>query len=298
MPAERVTWLPKNEILSFEEIARIAEILSRMGITKIRLTGGEPTLRRNVETLIGMLSALPRIEKVSMTTNGLLLSGLAMPLKKAGLSGITISLDTLNPLKFKAIAHHDGFFQVMEGLAAAERAGLFPIKINCVVMRGVNDNEILDFARWAARKPYVVRFIEFMPLDSNNLWRHDAVIAQDEILERVSKSYTVNSLPSSPSEPARRFSINNGEGEIGFISSVSEPFCNACDRLRITAEGKIRNCLFSLDECDLKPLLRGNANDEDIAGLFARTIKAKWAGHNIGTKHFRKPERAMHAIGG
>lgn len=290
-------WVPKDQLLTFEEIARAVKVLAVLGVKKVRLTGGEPTLRTHIEKLVGMLRS-SGISSVTMTTNGLCLSELASRLKSQGLNGITVSLDTLNPGKFKAMTDSAAFSRVLDGLLCAEKAGLMPIKINCVVIRDFNDDELLSFAHLAVQKHYLVRFIEFMPLDSGGFWKPDAVVTQDEMLEVLRKQYSVTPLSHDGSSPARPFSLNHGQGTIGFISSISHPFCSTCDRLRITSDGKIRNCLFALNEYDLKPLLRGDATDKEISEFFVRAVKEKWAGHNISSHNFQKPERPMHAIGG
>lgn len=292
-----VSWMPKETLLSYEEIVRASRILTTLGVAKFRLTGGEPTLRKDIEKLVFMLSHLPSVHSVSMTTNGTRLSALAQDLKDAGLNGITVSLDTLNPLKFRKITHSDAFFDILKGLDAAENANLFPVKINCVVMRGINDDEILEFAMLSLQKPYSVRFIEFMPLDDLGLWKKENVVTQDEMMSRLQQKFHIDPLPHDSSSPSRRFSVE-GKGEIGFISSVSRPFCDSCDRLRLTADGKIRNCLFSQLEYDLKPYLRENATDQEIQKFLQNMIQKKWKGHGIGQEDYKKPQRAMHAIGG
>ena len=297
MPAEDIPWIPREQILTFEEIERITRIVSRFGVQKIRLTGGEPMARNGIEELVERLKRIEGITNVSMTTNGYFLPERAQKLKQAGLDGLNISLDSLDRQRFAELTRRDYFDQVIAGIEAAERAG-FPIKINCVVMRGINHDEIADFIRWGREKEITVRFIEFMPLDGDNIWNREVVYTADEILNDARQVGEVVPVHNNPSDPARLYTFADGIGQFGIIASVSRPFCHACDRIRLTADGKIRNCLFAVDEFDLRGLLRGNADDDQIADAIAQAVWAKWAGHLINQQQFVKPARNMYAIGG
>lgn len=297
MPAGPVQWLPRDELLTFEEIARVARLCVAMGVEKIRLTGGEPLARRQVERLVEMLAAIPGLRSLSMTSNGYFLPHKARALKEAGLQSVNISLDTLRPERFAAITRRDYFHRVWAGIEAAREAGFSPIKVNAVVMRGINDDEILDFALWAGRCGVVVRFIEFMPLDGDERWSRERVVEADEILARLAPLGPVEPLHNDPSDPAREYRLANG-AVIGIIPTVSRPFCRFCDRIRLTADGKIRNCLFALEEPDLRPLLRGGAGDDEVAEFIRQAVWVKWEGHLINRPDFRRPARAMYAIGG
>ena len=297
MPAGPIDWLPRSELLTFEEIARVARICVGMGVEKIRLTGGEPLARREVERLVALLAAIPALQSLSMTTNGYFLPQKAKALRAAGLQSLNISLDTLRPERFLTLTRRDYFGRVMEGIEAAREAGFSPIKVNAVVIRGINDDEIPDFARWAAQTGFIVRFIEFMPLDGDRLWSRERVVTADEILRRLQELGPVEPLGNDPSEPAREYRLTNG-AVIGIIPTVSRPFCRFCDRIRLTADGRLRNCLFALQEHDLKGLLRGGASDEAIARAIEDAVWAKWEGHLIDRPEFQRPERAMYAIGG
>ncbi len=298
MPAEGLEWTPREEILTFEEITRVVKLSAELGIRKIRITGGEPLLRKGVEDLVYTLSQVPGIQTVSMTTNGYFLKEKAESLSQSGLRGINVSLDSLKPEKFKGMTRRDYFDRVIEGIHAAERANLFPIKINAVVIKGYNDNEIEDFARLSLTKPYKIRFIEFMPLDGGDTWRKDLVVTKAEILERVNRVSEIVEVVNGDGDPARRYKFKNGNGEIGVIASVSQPFCGKCNRIRLTADGKIMTCLFALNEHDIKRLLRGNGTDEEIKDFLIEAVGAKWAGHLINRPGFIKPKRSMSAIGG
>ena len=298
MPAHPV-WLPRPEILTLEEIERLARIAVGLGIEKIRVTGGEPTARRDLPILIEKLARIPELRDLSLTTNGMLLRKMAQPLWDGGLRRINISLDTLNGDRFKHIARKDAFPEVWAGIEEAERVGFHPIKINMVVMRGYNEDEVVEFAKLARRRPWHVRYIEFMPLDGDGIWSREKVVPAQEILDRISAV-----VPLEPahdgilSDPARVFRFKDGVGDIGVIASVSEPFCFACDRIRFTPEGKFRTCLFSLTETDLKGPMRAGASDEEIRALIREGVRHKEAGHGINDPEFVKPKRAMYAIGG
>ena len=296
MPPEGLPWLPRDEILSFEEIVRAARVLvERFGIDSIRLTGGEPTVRANLPELISQLSGLG--VNLALTTNGATLRMVADSLAQAGLHRINISLDTLNPDRFVKLTHRDFLPQVLDGIDAAVEAGLEPVKLNTVVMRGVNDDELLEFAAFGREKAVQVRFIEFMPLDAEDNWTQNSVVGLEEIVERISAVY-----PSEPitqgSEPASRFRYLDGGGQFGVIASVTRSFCHLCDRVRLTADGQFRNCLFATSELDLRALLRGGASDDELADAMAGSVADKWAGHQIGRVTFIRPRRSMSQIGG
>lgn len=298
MPAEP-EWMPQPEILSFEEIERLVRTAVSLGITDFRLTGGEPTARKDLPLLVRRLAALPGVKDLAMTTNGILLSKLAVPLREAGLQRLNVSLDTLQGEKFVHLARRDGFAQVWEGLAAAESAGFRPLKVNMVVLRGVNDDEVVDFAARARERDWRLRFIEFMPLDGDGTWTREQVVPGREILERIHARFPLDLAASGPlRDPARVYRFLDGRGDVGVIASVTEPFCGSCDRVRITPDGKLRTCLFSTWETDLKGPLRAGAGDLELAALFQAAVARKEAGHGINRADFIKPARTMHAIGG
>ena len=291
-------FMASDQLLTFDEIERVVRIVAPLGVSKLRLTGGEPLLRPGIAELVGRLRRIPGVESVSLTTNGFFLADHARGLKAAGLDGINISLDSLDRLRFQQIARRDGLERVLAGIDAAVVAGIAPIKINCVVMRGVNDDEVEVFLRWCRERPFTVRFIEFMPLDGDDIWERRLVLTAREILARAQRIGETVPLNNDPSEPARLYRFRDGQGTFGIIASVSEPFCAACDRIRLTADGKIRNCLFALEEYDLRAQLRGGATDGEIEQAIRRAVWAKWAGHRINGSDFVKPQRTMHAIGG
>ena len=298
MPAEP-EWMPQPEILTFEEIERIARVAVSLGITGFRITGGEPTARKELPELVRRVAAVPGVRDLAMTTNGILLKKLARPLKEAGLHRLNVSLDTLRGERFVHIARREGFGRVMEGLEEAERAGFTPLKVNMVVMRGVNDDEVVDFAGLSRTRPWQVRFIEFMPLDGDNTWTRDQVVPAKEILERIHAKWPLDLVADGPlTDPARIFRFRDGKGDIGMIASVSEPFCFACDRIRVTPDGKLRTCLFSTWETDLKGPMRTGASDAELVALVRGAVAKKEAGHGINDPGFVKPKRAMYAIGG
>lgn len=295
---EDVVFKDRSEILTFAEIERVARVAVDLGIEQIRLTGGEPMARRDIEQLIEPLVNIEGLRAVNMTTNGYFLPGKAEALKQAGLQGINISLDTLDRDRFVLLTRRDYLQKVMDGIDAALAAELFPIKLNMVVMRGYNDDEIEQFVEFARERPIAVRFIEFMPLDNGGVWNNDLVVPAQEILDRAHAVAALEPVVHDASDPARRHRFVDGTGEIGVIASVTEPFCAHCDRIRLTADGKIRNCLFGLDEYDVMHILRSGGSDEDIAAVFHEAVHNKWAGHLINQEGFVQPERTMHAIGG
>jgi cyclic pyranopterin phosphate synthase len=300
MPAEGLPWLPRREILTYEEILRLARIFIGLGIHTIRLTGGEPLMRQDVEVLIAGLVRLDATLDLSMTTNGFFLVEKVQRLADAGLKRINVSLDSLRPERFERMVRRDGRLvsKILAGIRLAREAGLNPIKLNCVIMRGYNDDEIAEFARLAREQDVQVRFIEYMPLDAQGRWTMDTVVPGAEIHARVHAVYPLRSEQGNGSEPATVHHFADGRGSIGIIASVSQPFCESCNRVRITADGHLRTCLFSLTEHDLKGLLRSGASDEELADFIIATVWKKEAGHKINQPDFVKPDRSMSAIGG
>jgi cyclic pyranopterin phosphate synthase len=296
MPAEGMHWLPRHELLTFEEITRVARVcVERFGFDGIRLTGGEPTARARLPVLVAMLAQLG--VDLAMTTNGATLTLLADELRQAGLRRVNISCDSLRPERFAAITRRDALAQVLDGIDAAIDAGFHPVKVNCVLMRGVNDDEVVDFAAFGRAKGVGVRFIEFMPLDANEGWGRDAVVPASEVVEQIDTVFPLEPVRRGIA-PATEYRYRDGAGSVGVIASVTQPFCGSCDRVRITAEGQFRNCLFALQETDLRALLRGGASDDQLAAAISADVARKWAGHNIGQVNFIKPSRSMSQIGG
>jgi GTP 3',8-cyclase len=300
MPAEGLEWLRRDEILSFEEIARLARLLAAMGVSEVRLTGGEPLVRRDLPELVRMLAAVPGVDDLSLTTNGVLLDRLAGPLVEAGLRRINVSLDSLSHTRFAEIARRDALDQVLRGLEEAERyPELRPIKINCVAVKGFTEEEVPALAELARRKPYVVRFIEFMPLDADEAWRDDQVLTGAEIRALIEAEHgPLVELPAKASSTAKRFGFADGQGELGFVNPVSEPFCSACDRIRITADGQLRTCLFSRREWDLKSRLRDGSSDEQLVEAIRFAVRHKELKHRINEPGFVRASRSMSQIGG
>ena len=300
MPAEGLEWLRRDEILSFEEIARLARLLAAMGVSEVRLTGGEPLVRRDLPELVRMLAAIPGVDDLSLTTNGVLLDRLAGPLVEAGLRRINVSLDSLSHTRFAEIARRDALDQVLRGLEEAERyPELRPIKVNCVAIKGFTESEVPALAELARRKPYVVRFIEFMPLDADEAWREDDVLTGAEIRAIIEAEHgPLVELPAKASSTARRFRFADGAGELGFVNPVSEPFCSSCDRIRLTADGQLRTCLFSRREWDLKTPLREGASDRELVSLLRFAVRHKELKHKINDPGFVRASRSMSQIGG
>jgi GTP 3',8-cyclase len=299
MPAEGLAWLPREEILSFEEIARLARVLSEMGVDEVRLTGGEPLVRRDLPVLVSFLAEIPGLRDLSLTTNGVLLDRLAGPLVEAGLRRLNVSLDSLSHVRFAEITRRDALDRVLAGLEEAERyPELRPIKVNCVAMRGFTEEEVPALAELARRKPYVVRFIEFMPLDADEAWREDEVLTGGEIRTLIEERWPLVEIPAKPSSTARRFRFADGAGEIGFVNPVSEPFCSSCDRIRLTADGQLRTCLFSRREWDLKTPLRDGSSDEELAARIRFAVRHKELKHKINDPGFVRASRSMSQIGG
>lgn len=299
MPAEDVVFMDRSHLLTFEEIERVARVGTTLGIDKLRLTGGEPLVRKDLPVLVEKLVGIDGINDVGLTTNGVLLTDHATALKSAGLERLNISLDALTAEKFKQITRRDVFDQVIAGVHAALDAG-FRIKVNAVAVRGLTEDQIVPFGEFARETGVEVRFIEFMPLDADNAWQRDKVLFGSDILKTLSDGIRpMVAIPQADTRaPAREFEFDDGVGRIGLIASVSEPFCGSCNRFRLTADGKLRNCLFSLEETDIRPLLREAGTDDSIRAAMLASIAAKKEGHEINTSRFVQPDRPMYSIGG
>jgi cyclic pyranopterin phosphate synthase len=296
MPEEGMTWLPREEVLTFEELERVARLLvERHGIRSIRLTGGEPTVRAHLPELVRRLAALP--VDLALTTNGATLRSVAGDLAAAGLRRVNVSLDSLRPERFEALTRRDELAHVLDGIDAAVEAGLTPVKVNVVVIAGVNDDEVVDLARYGRDRGVTVRFIEFMPLDGGDAWSNDQVVTQAEILRRIGAVFPLEAVTRGH-EPAGRYRYLDGGGEVGVIPSVTEPFCEQCDRIRLTADGQLRSCLFSLEDHDLRGVLRGGGSDDELSAAIEGCVGAKWRGHAINQVQFVRPSRSMSQIGG
>jgi cyclic pyranopterin phosphate synthase len=301
MPAEGLPWLKKAEILSYEEIVRIARVAVSIGIEQIRLTGGEPLVRRDVPELVSQLREIEGLRSLSLTTNGILLKQLAGPLAEAGLTRINVSLDSLIREKFAQITRRDQLARVLEGLEELEKyPTIRPIKINAVAVKDFSEEEALDFVRLARRKGYVMRWIEFMPLDADQIWRKEDILTGAELKAIIEAEYgpLVPITTGDPSETARRYTFSDGIGEIGFINPVSEPFCAQCDRIRLTADGQLRTCLFATEETDLRAVVRSNAPDSELERTIRQAVWHKELKHYIGDKRFKRANRSMSMIGG
>ena len=298
---EQVSFLPRNALLTFEEIVRFVRVAAGLGVNKIRLTGGEPLVRREIPRLISMIAEVPGLDDIGLTTNGILLAPAAQSLWNAGLRRINVSLDTMDPQTFLELTRRTGFEQVIEGILAAKEAGFQPVKINAIAIKGVSERSVAPLARFAREHGLELRFIEYMPLDAGNLWERGKVLFAAEILEILGNEIgpLVPTPDQDPRAPAMDYDFVDGGGRVGLIASVSRPFCGSCNRVRLTSEGKLRNCLFALDETDLKALLRDpQSSDEAIAEALIASVAGKWEGHEINTSRFIKPERLMHSIGG
>jgi cyclic pyranopterin phosphate synthase len=299
MPAEGMPWLAKQDLLTYEELTRFARVCLECGVNGVRLTGGEPTVRADLPVLVRMLHELDSGLDLSLTTNGLKLKELSPALRDAGLRRVNVSLDTLVRERFQRIARRDRLHEVLEGLAAARAAGFAPIKVNAVLMRGENDDEIVPLARWARDEGYELRFIEWMPLDFQHSWDRSQLVSGEETLARIAEVFPLEPEEGDdPSAPARTFRYRDGAGRVGVISSVTRPFCGHCDRIRLTADGQVRTCLFALKEYDFRATLRGGGSDDDIESLLRAAVLRKQPGHLISQPGFVQPERGMSAIGG
>ncbi len=301
MPAEGLNWLPSPELLTDDELIRLIGVaVQRLGVTEIRFTGGEPLLRRGLTGLVARAAAMRPRPDISVTTNGIGLARLAGPLREAGLDRVNVSLDTLSAPTFMRLARRDRLADVLAGLAAAAAAGLAPVKVNAVLMRGVNDHEAPALLRFCRQQGYQLRFIEQMPLDAQHGWRRDEMVTADEILAALSAEFDLT--PDDPAArgaaPAEVFLVDGGPDRVGVIGSVTRPFCGACDRVRLTADGQVRNCLFGRDESDLRALLRAGADDDQIAASWRQAVAVKLPGHGINDPGFLQPVRPMSAIGG
>ena len=299
MPAEGMPWLPKDDLMTYEELTHFACVCLDLGVTGIRLTGGEPTVRADLPVLVRMLDGLRPDLDLSITTNGLKLVAMAEPLREAGLKRVNVSLDTLDPKRFHQIARRDRFPQVIAGLEAARRVGFARIKINTVLMRGFNEDESVPLARWARDEGYELRFIEWMPLDYQHGWAREKLVPAAEILEQIHAAFPIEpARTEDPSAPASLYRYLDGRGNVGVIASVTRPFCGHCDRIRLTADGQIRTCLFANREYDFRAALRRGASDAEIAELLKAAVWRKEPGHLINSPFFKQPERGMSAIGG
>jgi cyclic pyranopterin phosphate synthase len=301
MPAEGLDWLPRPGLLTDDELVRLTRIgVERLGITEIRFTGGEPLLRRGLPGIVARTAALRPRPEISLTTNGIGLDRLAGPLREAGLDRVNVSLDTLRADVFTALARRDRHGDVLAGLAGASAAGLTPVKVNAVLMRGINDGEVVPLLRFCLDHGYHLRFIEQMPLDAQHGWRRENMVTAAEILDALSAEFllTPDESAARGSAPAETFLINGGPARVGVIGSVTRPFCGACDRVRLTADGQIRNCLFAKDESNLRDPMRAGASDDELADLWQRAVAAKLPGHGINEPGFLQPARPMSAIGG
>ncbi len=296
MTEEGMVWMPRDSLLTFEEIERVARLLvERYGVDSIRLTGGEPTVRAHLSRLIRKLSALG--VDLAMTTNGASLRLVAEDLKDAGLNRLNISLDSLHKDRFIELTRRDDLDRVLDGIDAAIEVGFDPIKINVVLMNGINDDEIVDFARFGRDKGVIVRFIEFMPLDADEQWGPERVVPLQRVIDEVNAEFLLEAIERT-SAPATRYKYADGQGEIGVIATVTEKFCDTCDRIRLTADGQFRNCLFAVTDYNLRDALRADASDDDVAKIIEGAVHDKWAGHGIDTVHFIRPKRNMSQIGG
>jgi cyclic pyranopterin phosphate synthase len=300
MPAEGLAWLPKPELLTDDELVRLVDIAVSLGVTDVRLTGGEPLLRRGLPDLVARFAALTPRPRLALTTNGLGLDKLAAPLAAAGLDRVNVSLDTVDRAAFTALTRRDRLDDVIRGLEAAAAAGLTPVKVNAVAMRGVNLESAPDLLQWCLERGYELRFIEQMPLDAEHQWDRTAMVTQTELLERLDSRFTLTPTDERArgSAPAETWLVDGGPAVVGVIASVSQPFCGACDRVRLTADGQLRSCLFSRAEDDLRTPLRAGASDGELAGQMMRLMAAKKAGHGIDDPSFLQPARPMSAIGG
>lgn len=302
MPADFSDWIANDSLLTTAELLTVIGVAVENGITQVRLTGGEPLLRRDIAHVIAGINALPNPPRISLTTNALRLAEVAQALKDAGLQRVNISLDTLSAERFKEMTHRDRFSDVIEGIKAAQEVGLTPVKVNSVLLKGVNDDEAIPLLKHALANDWNLRFIEQMPLDAGDLWARPAMVTANDIQQELEREFTLTPVPTRGSAPAEEFYVNGGPATVGIIASVTRPFCSACDRLRLTADGQFRNCLFARDETDVRALMRSDLTDaqkrEGIREILQTVTKAKLPGHGINDPNFVKPDRPMSAIGG
>jgi cyclic pyranopterin phosphate synthase len=300
MPESGVQFVAREEILSFEEIERFVRVAVGLGVDKVRVTGGEPLVRRDLPVLIERLSAIPGIRDLALTTNGVLLAELAEPLYEAGLRRLNVHVDTLDRERFRQITRRDDLDKVLKGIEVAQQMGFGPIKLNAVAVKNLVEPDLVPLARFGRENGFEVRFIEFMPLDAQHLWDRSKVLMADDIIEVLSREIApLIPIPDAdPRAPALEYQFADGIGRVGFIASVSRPFCLNCNRLRLTSDGKLRYCLFAIEEDDVKGMLRGGASDEEIAALVRRNVAGKWLGHEINSSQFVAPPRPMYSIGG
>jgi GTP 3',8-cyclase len=299
MPAEGMPWLPREQLLTYEELARFARVCVECGVRGVRLTGGEPTVRHDLPVLVGMLRAISPELDISLTTNALKLTEMAGVLREAGLNRVNVSLDTLSRERFAAISRRDRLADVLAGLEAAKRAGFSPVKVNAVLMRGTNDDEAVSLARWAREEGYELRFIEWMPLDFQHQWDRERLVPADDILAALERELPLEPEETDdPSSPARTYRYRDGVGRVGIIASVTKPFCGHCDRIRLTADGQIRTCLFAHREHDVRDAMRSGADDDAIEAIVRAAVLRKAPGHLVGQADFVQPTRGMSAIGG
>lgn len=300
MPAEGLDWLPRPEMLSDDELVRLIDLFTTLGVTSIRLTGGEPILRRSLVDVVRRVAALPNAPTMAMTTNGIGLDRLAAPLADAGLSRVNVSLDTADPARFRELTRRDRFHDVERGIKAAQDAGLAPVKINAVAMHDPSgQDDPADLLQWCLDRGLDLRFIEQMPLDAGHTWDRSTMLTSAQLHDRLRARFTLTPADEERgSAPAQLFAVDGGPATVGVIASVTAPFCGACDRVRLTADGQVRNCLFARDEGDLRGPMRAGATDEELADLIRATMLAKAPGHGIGSPKFRQPDRPMSSIGG
>jgi cyclic pyranopterin phosphate synthase len=302
MPADFSDWIANEKLLTTDELVTVIGLCVDAGITQVRLTGGEPLLRRDIVDVVRRINALPKPPRISLTTNALRLAEVAQDLKDAGLVRVNVSLDTLDPVRFKEMTHRDRFHDVIAGIEAAQAAGLTPLKVNAVLLKGVNDDEAIPLLCHALANDWNLRFIEQMPLDAGDLWARPVMVTADEIQKELEREFDLTPVPSRGSAPAEEFYVNGGPATVGIIASVTRPFCAACDRLRLTADGQFRNCLFAREETDVRAVLRSGLPqaqiDSGVQAIIESVTKAKLPGHGINDPDFIKPDRPMSAIGG